>query len=57
MLPDYLLHNSFLNKFVNNFLALLLLRKINVLDIFDMGDFFQIFVVSRTTKVLIESNF
>ena len=47
-LPDYSL-----DKFVNKFSALLLC-KINFLDIFDVGDFFQIFVVSRSTEILIE---
>ena len=35
----------------------LLLCKINVLDIFDTGDFFQILIISRSTWILIESNF
>ena len=33
----------------------LLLYKINVLDIFNMVDFLMIFVVSRSTEILIES--
>ena len=44
------------NQFVNNFSALLLC-KINILDIFDMSDVLQIFVTSRHTEILIESNF
>ena len=43
-------------QFVNNFSALLLC-KINVLVFFDTGHFFQIFVISRNTEILIESNF
>ena len=43
-------------QFVKYFSALLLC-KINVLDIFDMGDFFQILFVSQSTEILIESNF
>ena len=39
---------------VSNFSALLLF-KMNVLDILDMGDFFQI--LSQSTEILIESNF
>ena len=55
MLPEHL-SNIFFYLFVNKFSALLLC-KINVLDIFNMGDFFQIFVISRTIEILIESNF
>ena len=29
----------------------------NVVDSFNMGNFFQIFVISRITEILIESNF
>ena len=43
-------------EFFNNFLALLLC-KINVLDIFDVRDFLNIFVISRSTEILIKSNF
>ena len=42
--------------FVNKFSALFLC-KINFFDILDMGDIFQVFVISRTTEILIESNF
>ena len=58
-LPDYLLFIAqlFFYLFVNNFSALLVLCKINILDSFDMRDFFQIFIISRTTKILIELNF
>ena len=52
--PDYLLNNYFFYQFLNNFSALLC--KINVLDIFDMGDVFQIFLISLSTAILIESN-
>ena len=44
----------FLKQFVN-FSALLLL-KMNVLDIFNIIDLLTIFVISRGTKILIESN-
>ena len=53
-LPNYLL-NSFVYQFVDNFPALLC--KINVLDFFNMDDFFQIFVILRNTEILIESNY
>ena len=46
----------FFYLFVNNF-SVLLLWKINVFDIFDMSDLFQIFVISRSAEILIESNF
>ena len=39
-LPDSLSNNNFFHRFFNNFSALLLGR-INFLDIFDVGDFFQ----------------
>ena len=55
-LPDYLLENYYIYLFLTNFSAWLLC-KIYVLDSFDMGDFFQIFVISRTSEILIESNF
>ena len=55
-LPDYLLKNYFVYQFFNNFSALLL-YKINFLHFFDTGDFFQIFVISRNTEILIESNY
>ena len=29
----------------------------NVLDMFDMGDFLQIFIISQSTEILVESNF
>ena len=54
-LPHYLFNNFFF-KFVNNF-EKLFLYKINVFDIFDRNDFFQTFVTSRSTKILIESKF
>ena len=37
-LPDYLLNNFYFYQLINNFSALLLF-KINVIDIFYMGDF------------------
>ena len=40
MLPDYLFNNYCVYQFVNNFSELLLLCKINVLDLCDIGDFF-----------------
>ena len=46
----------FFYQFINNLSKLLLGKKI-VPDIFDVGNFFQIFIVSRSTKILIESNF
>ena len=52
-LPDYLLNNYCFYKLIDNF-SELLLCKINVLDIFDIGDFFQIFVLSRNTEIVIE---
>ena len=56
-LDSWLLIEEFFSyQFVNNFLALLL-WKINCLDFFDTGDFFQVFVISRSSKILIESNF
>ena len=48
--------NFFFYESVNNFSALLL-RKPNVLDDFNSDDFFRIFTVSRSTEILIESNF
>ena len=50
-LPDYLLKIYFVYRFVNNFPALLSC-KINVLDFFDMDDFFQIFFTSQNTEIL-----
>ena len=29
----------------------------NILDFFDMGDFYQILIISRNTKIQIKSNF
>ena len=56
-LPDYLFNSSLVYQFFNNFLALLLLYKINFLDFFDTGDFFQFFFISRNTKILMETNY
>ena len=52
-----IIFGNFFSLFVNNFSASFLLCKKNVLGIFDMGDFIQIFVISRNTEILIESNF
>ena len=46
---------NFFCEFVNNFLKLLL-GKIDVLDICNMADFFQIFVVPQITEILINFN-
>ena len=43
-LLDFLLDNYFFNQFLNNSLALLLLCKMNFLDIYNIVDFFQIFI-------------
>ena len=56
MSRNYLLDKFFWNQFVNNFLVSLLC-KINVLDIFDMDDFFSIFIILWSTEILIEWNF
>ena len=45
--------NYVVYQFVNNFSALLLC-KINFLDFYDTSDFFQILVISRNTKILID---
>ena len=45
----------FFRQFVNNFIVLL--RKINDLKIFNFADFFQIFVASQNTEILIDANF
>ena len=55
-LPHYLLNNYFVCRFVNNFLVLLL-WKINFLDFYEMGDFFQIFVMFVNTEIPIELNY
>ena len=59
-LLDYLLNNSFLYQLINNSPALLL-WKIKVFDLFFdviyLMIYFQIFVISRNTKILIESNY
>ena len=45
-LPNYLLNNFFIPLInINKFSALLSCKK-NVLDSFDVGDFFQIFFIS-----------
>ena len=54
--PDYLLDNYFFLQFFDNFSALLLCE-INVLDIFNISDFFQFFVITRRTEIVIVSNF
>ena len=45
-----------LNQFFDNFSAYLLFQ-INVFDMFNAVNFFQISVKSQITKILIESNF
>ena len=54
-LPDYLLNNNFVDEFVDNFLTLFC--KMNVLVYFDMRNFFQIFLISRSIELLIDSNY
>ena len=51
----WLLNIYFSEQILNTFPPLLLCE-INVLDNFDMGDFFQIFFISQSTETLIESN-
>ena len=51
---DNFLNNYFVSQFTNNFPVLLWS---NILDFVDMGNFFQIFVTSRNTEVLIELNY
>ena len=46
---------TFFPQFVNRFSALLC--KTNILDIFNIDDFFQIFVIARNTKIMIKSHF
>ena len=52
---SYLIYQYFYN-FFNKFLALWEC-KMNVLDSFDVNDFFKIFFVSRSIEILIKSNF
>ena len=52
--PGYL--SKIFCQFFNNFSALLL-SKIYVIDIFNMVTYFQIFLTSRSTEILIVSNF
>ena len=47
---------QFVLPFVDNFLRLLLC-KIYIFNIFSVVDSFQIFIISRTTKILIVLNF
>ena len=46
-LSEYLLNDYFVYQFVNNFSELLLLCKINVLDFFDMNDFFNFYYIAK----------
>ena len=55
--PDYLCNNHFFGQFFNNFSALLLLCKLYIFDFFNTVDFFQIFVLLRSTKIFIIHNF
>ena len=50
-----IIHWIFLCQFVDNF-SELLFWEINVLDIFNIVDFYQIFVISRSTEILTEFN-
>ena len=52
----WLFMGQFFLPFVDNFLRLLLC-KIYIFNIFSMVDSFQIFIISRTTKILIVLNF
>ena len=54
-LLNYLLGNNFFNRVVENFSELL--RKVNILDILNLVNFWKIFVVMQNTEILIESNF
>ena len=51
--PDCLWDNYFVHQFIVNFLALLLCQ-MNFLDIFNIVDFFQIFVEHQNQLVLFE---
>ena len=42
--------------FISSIMALILCKS-NVFDIFDTFDFWQFFVISRSTEIPIESNF
>ena len=55
MLPNETLNQIF-NQLVNNVSSLLLCKK-NVLEIFQVANFLSTFVTSRSTKILIQSNF
>ena len=55
-LPDYLWDDYFFLQFVNNF-STLLLCKINFLDIVGIGDFLQIFIISRSSEIRMVLNF
>ena len=56
MLPWLLSEQLFFYQFINN-LYDWLLCKFNVLEIFSMTDYSKIFVVSRRSEILMESNF
>ena len=53
--PDYLLANFSFYQFFYDF-STLLLCKVNFLNIFNIHDFFQILVKSRSIEILIELN-
>ena len=55
--PDYLSGNNLFHRFVNSFSKLLLLCKINVIGVFNEVVFLKIFVTSRCTAIIVESNF
>ena len=55
MLPNYLFKNFF-HRFFDKLLSLLLCQ-INVLSVFNMYDYFQIFGILRRPEILIDSNF
>ena len=48
-LLDYLLNNYFFTNFSNDFLALLLC-KIHIIDILNMGDFFKFLIYPEVLK-------
>ena len=55
-LPDYLSSDYFSQQFDNNFSALLLC-KINISNIFDLGGFFRFLIYHEVLKFLSDQNF